>query len=114
MTGEAVREPVRGEDVRRTVIQLLTEYLGIEGLQSHHICACHRLKNQKVILVRFVSLDDTDRIYRARTKPKRKGLLIFESLASERLSVIHDLRDLKKEDGSKVLSYYTQAGKMFV
>ena len=114
VTGEAVKEPVKGEDVRKTVIQLLTECLGIEGLQPHHICACHRMKNPKVILVRFASLDDTERVYRARTRPKKRGLLIFESLTSERLSVIHDLRDLKKESDSKVLSYYTQTGKIFV
>ena len=114
VTGEAVKEPVKGEDVRRTVIQLFSEYLGVEGLQPHHICACHRMKNPKVILVRFASLDDTERVYRARTRPKKRGLLIFESLTSERLSVIHDLRDLKKESDSKVLSYYTQTGKIFV
>ena len=114
VTGEAVRDPNRGEDVRRTVIQLLSEYLGVEGLQPQQICACHRLKNKKVILVRFVSLDDADMVYRSRTKPKKRGLLIFESLTSERLSVIHDLRELKKEQGSNVLSYYTQTGKIYV
>ena len=114
VTGEAVKEPVKGEDVRRTVIQLISEHLGIEGLLPQHICACHRLKNQKVILVRFISLDDADRIYRARTKPKKRGLLIFESLTSERLSVIHNLRELKQEQGSNVLSYYTQTGKIYV
>ena len=35
-------------------------------------------------------------------------------MTSERLSVINDLRDLKKEEGSGVLSYYTQAGRIFV
>ena len=114
VTGEAVKDPTRGEDVRRTVIHLLAEYLGVEGLQPHHICACHRLKNPRVILVRFVSQDDAERTYRARTRPKKKGLLIFESLTSERLSVIHDLRELKKEPGSNVLSYYTQSGQILV
>ena len=114
VTGEAVKEPMKGEDVRRTVITLLAEYLGVEGLQPQHICACHRLKNPKVILVRFNSLDDTDRVYRSRTKPKKKGILIFESLTAERLSVIRDLKDLKQETGSKILSYYTQTGKIYV
>ena len=66
-----------------------------------------------MILVRFVSQDDAERTYRALTRPK-KGLLIFESLTSERLSVIHDLRELKKEPGSNVLSYYTQSGQILV
>ena len=114
VTGDAVKGPEKGEDVRKTVIHLFNEYLGIDGLQTRDICACHRMKNPKVILVRFLKLDDTDRIYRARTRPKKKGLLIFESLTSERLSVIRDLRELKKETDSKVLSYYTQAGKILV
>ena len=71
-------------------------------------------KKPQVILVRFVSLDDSDRVYRARTKPKKRGLMIFESLTSERLAVVHYLKQLKQEENSPVLSYYTQSGRIYV
>ena len=114
ITGEAVKNPERGEDVRKLVLSLLKEHLGISDLDLRSICACHRLKNPKVILVRFVSLDDSDRVYRARTKPKKRGLMIFESLTSERLAVVHYLKQLKQEENSPVLSYYTQSGRIYV
>ena len=114
ISGEGVGLPERGEDTRKRVIQLLKEYLDIHNLEPHHICACHRLKNPKVILVRFTSLDDSDRVYRARTKPKKRGLMIFESLTAERLAAVHCLKELKDDGSSPVLSYYTQSGRIFV
>ena len=113
LTGQAVGPQTRGENLRRYVVNLLKEYLGITDLDPRDICACHRLRNPMVILVRFVSLDDSERVYRARTKPKKKGLLIFESLTSERLATINVLRDLKKESDNPIVSYYTQSGRIF-
>ena len=114
LTGSAVELPVRGEDTREVVLRLLSTYLAVTGVSKHDISACHQLKNPKVILVRFTHLDDSDRIYRARTKPKRTGLLIFESLTTERLSVIETVKALKNDQSSSVLSYFTQGGKIFV
>lgn len=114
LTGSAVEMPVRGEDTRDVVIKLLSTYLGVTGVNKSDISACHRLKNPKVILVRFIHLGNSDRVYRARTKPKRPGLLIFESLTTERLSVIEVLKTLKNDRRSPVLSYYTQAGRIYV
>lgn len=114
ITGPAVGGATRGEDVRSYAIQLLSEYLGINNLQPQHISACHRLKNHKVILIRFTSLDDTDRVYRARTKPKKRGIIVFESLTAERLAMVNNLKVLKQEQGSNILSYYTQTGKVLV
>ena len=114
LTGSAVALPVRGEDTRDVALQLISTYLGITGINKGDISACHRLKNPKVILVRFSHMDDSDRIYRARTKPKRRGLLIFESLTTERLSVIEMIKALKNDNSSPVLSYFTQAGKIFI
>ena len=67
-----------------------------------------------VILARFVHIDHSDAVYRARTMPKLRGLLIFESLTSEGLSVINLLRNLKADGTSNIVSYFTQWGKMFV
>ena len=114
LTGSAVCLPTRGEDIRGIVLGLLNRYLGLTGLQPGDICACHRLKNPKVILVRFANLDHSEKVYRARTKPKLRGLLIFESLTTERLSVIDMLKALKAEGSPHVLSYYTQGGRIFV
>ena len=116
VTGPAVEPPssTRGEDVRGTVLRLLSCHLGITDLQTRDICACHRLKNPKVILIRFTNLDHSERVYRARTKPKVRGLLIFESLTAERLSVINMIKALKEEGDPHVLSYYTQGGKILV
>ena len=57
--GPAVGGATRGEDVRSYAIQLLSEYLGINNLQPQHISACHRLKNPKVILIRFTLMTQT-------------------------------------------------------
>ena len=77
LTGDAVEGQTRGENIRLYVIHLLRDYLGISDLDQRDICACHRLRNPKVILVRFMSLDDAERVYRGRTKPKKRGLLVF-------------------------------------
>ena len=114
LTGPAIYPPTRGEDIRGIAIELLVRHLGLSGIQPKDICACHRLKNPKVILVRFVHMDHSDMVYRARTKPKQRGLLIFESLTSERLSVINMIKDLKSGRNSNIISYYTQSGKIFV
>ena len=114
LTGPAVGPPSRGEDVRGIALGLLSRHLGLSGLQPGDICACHRLKNPKVILVRFTHLDHSERVYRARTKPKQRGLLIFESLTAERLSVIDMIKELKAEGTSTILSFYTQGGKILV
>ena len=116
LTGPAVEPPTttRGEDVRGTALRLLNRHLGITNLQPSDICACHRLKNPKVILVRFAHLDHSERVYQARTKPKVRGLLVFESLTAERLSVINMIKALKDQGNQCVLSYYTQGGKIFV
>ena len=114
LTGQAVEGQTRGENIRLYVIGLLREYMGITDLQPQDICACHRLRNQKVILVRFVSLDNADRVYRGRTKQKKKGLLVFESLTSERLTTLNVVRDIKQTENSPIHSYYTQGGKIFM
>ena len=114
LTGSAVELPVRGEDTRDVVLKLLSTHLGVSNISKGDISACHRLKNPKVILVRFTHMNNSDRVYKARTKPKRHGLLIFESLTSERLSVIELLKSLKNDQSSPVLSYFTQAGKIFI
>ena len=114
LTGSAVEMPTRGEDTRDVVLKLLSTHLGVTDVNKSDISACHRLKNPKVILIRFTHLNNSDRVYRARTKPKRPGLLIFESLTTERLSVIEMLKSLKDDPRSPVLSYFTQAGKIFI
>ena len=114
LTGDAVQPPSADEDTRKYVLQLIKDYLGITGIQPDDICACHRLRNKKVILVRFLALHNNDRVYRARTKPKQKGLIIHESLTAERMSVVNMLKDLKKEENPPLVSYFTQGGKMLV
>ena len=56
----------------------------------------------------------TDRVYRARTKPKKRGIIVFESLTAERLAMVNNLKVLKQGQGSNILSYYTQTGKVLV
>ena len=118
LTGQAVEAQARGENIRLHVVQLIREHLGIADISPRDICACHRLRNPKVILVRFVALD-TERVSQSTgpepgQKPKKRGLLIFESLTSERLATVNELKKLKQAGGPHVLSYFTQGGKIFV
>lgn len=114
LSGPAVQMPTRGENIRGVVLGLIANYLDITDLSQKDICACHRLGNQKTILVRFVDMRNSDRVYRSRVKPKRQGLHVFESLTSERLAVVNMIRTLKESQDSPILSYFTQSGKVCV
>ena len=114
VTGDAVKMPEQGEDTRKYVLRLLNIHLGITDLAVQDITACHRLKNKKVILVRFLDQTDSDRVYRARYKPKQRGLILFESVTQERISILNNLKELKAEPNTPILSYFTQAGTILV
>ena len=67
-----------------------------------------------MILVRFLDMSDSDRVYRARFKPKRRGLIVLESVTNERLVLLNSLKEIKFEEGSPVVSYFTQSGTVLV
>lgn len=73
ITGEASALPTDDEVTRDYAIKLLGEHLGINWLSPSDISACHRLRNPKVILVRFVMVDRSERVYRMRTKRRKRA-----------------------------------------
>ena len=114
LTGKAIPDFVQGEVTRQTAVSVLKEYLGLE-VHPRAIAACHRLSNKAIILVRFVDLDERMHVYRQRLSPKKRGLLIHESLTSERLAVIKILQKLHRpRETSPFVSYYTNMGRIFV
>ena len=96
------------------MVSLLKEYLGLD-IHPRAITACHRLRNKSTILVRFADLDERRTVYSQRLSPKKRGLLVHESLTNERLAVIHTLQKLDKpKETSPFLSYYTSMGRIFI
>ena len=75
LTGSAVEMPVRGEDTRDVVLKLLSTYLGVEDVTKNDLSACHRLKNPKVILVRFIHLGNSDHVYGLELNLRDQGSL---------------------------------------
>ena len=114
LTGSAIPTFVHGQITRQIVVGLLREYLGLE-VHLRAITACHRLSNRSTILVRFADLDERMAVYRQRMSPKKRGLLIHESLTNERLAVIRILQKLhRSRETSPFASYHTSMGRIFI
>ena len=114
LAGKAIPGFQDGENTRMIVVTLLKEFLGLD-IHPRAITACHRLRNKSIILVRFADLDERMSVYSQRLSPKKRGLLIHESLTNERLAVIHTLQKLHKpRETSPFLSYYTSMGRIFI
>ena len=114
LAGKAIPGFQDGENTRMMVVSLLKEYLGLD-IHPRAITACHRLRNKSTILVRFADLDERMTVYSQRLSPKKRGLLVHESLTNERLAVIHTLQKLHKpRETSPFLSYYTSMGRIFI
>lgn len=113
LTGRAVPTFQKDEDIRRVTLRLLNEYLGIT-LTRESITACHRLHSKGTILLRLADLDERMKIYMKRTKPIRHGLLVFESLTSERMGVIKMLKSMRAASTCPFHSYFTFRGVVFL
>ena len=114
LTGKVIPAFTQGEATRQIAVGLLKEYLGLD-VHLRAITACHRLNSRTTILVRFADLDERMLVYRQRLSPKKRGLLIHESLTSERLAVIKILQKLHQpRQTSPFTSYYTSMGRIFI
>ena len=114
LTGEAVPEFQQGEDTRDLARWLLFEHVGIEGLNGHSLTACHRLRGPKSILIRFRDLEDRQRVYLKRTRPARRGVLVFESLTPSRAATTNILRSMHKQPSPPFVSFWTMYGTIYV
>lgn len=113
-SGEAVPTFCLGEDTRAIVLNLIRDYLGIT-IHPLAISACHRLRNKNTVLLRFINYAERDAVYRQRTRPKKLGLSIHESLTSERLSVVRIIKDLHyPKERSPFHTHYTSQGRIFI
>lgn len=114
LSGRAIPAYKEGENTRVEVVTLLKEFLGM-NIHLRAITACHRLRNKAIILVRFADMDERSAVYRQRLSPIKKGLIIHESLTTERLAVIKTLQRLHtSKESSPFQSYYTSMGKIFI
>lgn len=113
LTGKAVPPHQKDEDIRRVTIRLLYDHLGI-NINRDAITACHRLQAKGSILLRLADLDLRMHIYAKRTKPTRRGLMVFESLTSERLAIIRLLKSMKDEPNCPFHSYFTFRGLIYL
>lgn len=114
LSGNAIPPYRAEEDTRSGVLHLIKEYLGIT-IHPLAISACHRLKNKRTILLRFMNLAERDAVYRKRTRPLKRGLAIHESLTAERLEVVKMLKDLfYPREQSPLETYYTNRGRIFM
>lgn len=112
LAGKAVPDASRGEDVRDITLWLLATFLGIQ-LQRSDITACHRLEGRTTIFVRFRDLDTRQSVYLNRTKPIRRGMLVFESLTKPRMEVVQTLRRMRGRS-CPFKSFYSSNGTVFL
>lgn len=100
LSGDAIPPYRVREDTKSGVLHVLKEYLGIV-IHPLAVSACHRLRNKRTVLLRFVNQDEREAVYRKRTKPVKRGLAVHESLTSERLDVVKILKDLYYPRGTR-------------
>ena len=81
-------------------------------IKPSDLSACHRLGQTDRVIVRFMDGDHKQLVYRARTKPKVRGLLVFENLSKGRSATIRELSQLRKQN--RISKFWTLNGDIFV
>lgn len=116
LSGDGLPLPREGsfetpEQSRVIASSIIKDKLGVELKGT--IAACHRLKNKKRMLVRFVDLDDRNAVYQARFQSvdDRSKVIIHENLTQPRAAMVRFLGQLRKDN--RIKNYYTRNGSIY-
>ena len=99
--------------LREEISRLIHFHTGVQ-FPSWCINTAHWLGNGHSIIVRFNNKAVREEIYRNRVPkdPQKRGLFIHESLTQSKMDLVKRCSRLRSE--SKVSTYYTQGGNVFV
>ena len=98
------------EETREITKKVIEEQLGVK--LKGQISACHRLRNNRRVLVKFQDSDDRSSVYEAKFKQgeveQGKRITIHENLTAQRAKQIQVLGEMW--DKGEVANYYTKHG----
>ena len=112
--GGAFPEGKDGEtpaETRETVKQVIKEKLKVD--MKGDIVACHRLRNRKRVVVKFLDSDDRDAVYEAKfgqNGQQGDKITVHENLTEKRARMITLLEEMRKK--REVLNYHTKNGNI--
>ena len=106
---EAGKYEMPGE-TREIAKKVIEEKLGVK--LNGQISACHRLRNNKRVLIKFQDLDDRSAVYESKFSQSGVSqgdkITIHENLTSKRAKQVQVLRDMWEK--GEVANYYTKNG----
>ena len=106
--GEEGEAPAQTREMAKKIIK---EKLKVE--MKGEIVACHRLRNKKRVIVKFLDHDDREAVYQAKFEqggqPGEK-ITVHENLTEKRARMITMLEDMRKR--REILNYYTKNGNI--
>ena len=106
--GEEGETPAQTREIAKKVIK---DNLKVD--MKGEIVACHRLRNKKRVIVKFLDHDDREAVYQAKFEqggqPGEK-ITVHENLTDRRAKMIVMLENMRKQ--KEVLNYYTRNGNI--
>ena len=100
------------EETREVAKKVIEEKLGVT--LNGRISACHRLRNNKRVLVKFQDSDDRSAVYESKFNQSGVGqkdrVTIHENLTAKRAKQIQVLGDMW--DKGEIANYYTKYGQI--
>ena len=99
------------EETRAVAKRVIEDKLGVQ--LSGQITACHRLRNKKRVIVKFLDHDDRNAVHDAKfrqTGDYRQRITVHENLSPRRAKQVQALGDLWSD--KLIGSYHTKNGKI--
>ena len=98
------------EETREITKKVIEEKLGVK--LSGQISACHRLRNNKRVIIKFQDLDDRNAVYESKFNQMGAGqgqrIVIHENLTAKRAKQVQALGEMWEQ--GQVSNYYTKNG----
>ena len=98
------------EETREVTKKVIEEKLGVK--LNGNISACHRLRNNRRVIIKFQDLDDRNAVYQAKFDQNNQGqgkrIVIHENLTAKRAKQIQVLGDMWEKN--EIANYHTRNG----
>ena len=96
-------------ETREVTVKAIEEKLGVK--LKGQISACHRLRNNKRVIIKFQDLDDRSAVYESKFKQAQAGtskITVHENLTAKRSKQIQVLGDMWEK--GELCNYHTKNG----
>ena len=98
------------EETRKITKKVIEENLGVK--LNGQISACHRLRNNKRVIIKFQDLDDRNAVYESKFNQMSAGqgqrIIIHENLTAQRAKQVQVLGEMWEQ--GRVSNYHTKNG----